>query len=499
MASKIQVRRGLKQDLPLLDSGEFGLAQDTEELFIGLGLENMQVAKQHWIDVSKFGYDTAALKLAISKLKDGDVLYFPNTGTPYLIEGEAITISVPNVTLTGTGLIQIEYGFRLGAGGFTADGLRLEATRHHTAARAFQCETATLPAGTLLKDFNIRNCKFKNFFYACDFRAGTYDMSGNEASEGYPIRDVVITNCRSETYKDLGRGNSIEKNAGHFQCIQVENIIYSENHTFGGRMASSYNAIKTNGYIRIANNYDEDNSYGSVEVENASGHVVIEGNTFKKKIWVDDSYNVSIDGNVLSDMIHITVGSDNGDARNISVTDNVATTIRVESFGLYKGGVIKNISIADNTLTGGVSYGIWVDGKYTEFALVDNNTILGTFSSGKMGIVRGSAWTSGAVCTIAEANADGSVKTQATIVNANDKTYMCVGAGTTGAVAPSHTSGTAVDGTVTWKYLKPATEVLLRQNINKGTVVVSGSGGKVYKDNNFGTTWNGTTDTLTYS
>mgnify|MGYP006983328480 CR=1 FL=1 len=35
MAHKIQVKRGNKADLPTLDAGEFGLCQDTNELFIG--------------------------------------------------------------------------------------------------------------------------------------------------------------------------------------------------------------------------------------------------------------------------------------------------------------------------------------------------------------------------------------------------------------------------------------------------------------------------------
>jgi hypothetical protein len=35
MAHKIQVKRGNKADLPTLDDGEFGLCQDTNELFIG--------------------------------------------------------------------------------------------------------------------------------------------------------------------------------------------------------------------------------------------------------------------------------------------------------------------------------------------------------------------------------------------------------------------------------------------------------------------------------
>lgn len=35
--SKIQVRRGLDQDLPALDSGEFGWSLDTQKLYIGNG------------------------------------------------------------------------------------------------------------------------------------------------------------------------------------------------------------------------------------------------------------------------------------------------------------------------------------------------------------------------------------------------------------------------------------------------------------------------------
>ena len=35
MAHKIQIKRGNKADLPTLDVGEFGLCQDTNELFIG--------------------------------------------------------------------------------------------------------------------------------------------------------------------------------------------------------------------------------------------------------------------------------------------------------------------------------------------------------------------------------------------------------------------------------------------------------------------------------
>ncbi len=43
MASKIQVRRGQKSELPALSSGELGLCEDSKELFIGVGGENEPV------------------------------------------------------------------------------------------------------------------------------------------------------------------------------------------------------------------------------------------------------------------------------------------------------------------------------------------------------------------------------------------------------------------------------------------------------------------------
>lgn len=43
MASKIQVKRGNKADLPILSDGEFGLCQDTGEIYIGNGSANLKI------------------------------------------------------------------------------------------------------------------------------------------------------------------------------------------------------------------------------------------------------------------------------------------------------------------------------------------------------------------------------------------------------------------------------------------------------------------------
>lgn len=44
MANKIQIKRGLKSQLPTLNIGEFGLCTDTKEIFLGTADENIQLA-----------------------------------------------------------------------------------------------------------------------------------------------------------------------------------------------------------------------------------------------------------------------------------------------------------------------------------------------------------------------------------------------------------------------------------------------------------------------
>ena len=180
----------------------------------------------------------------------------------------------------------------------------------------------------------------------------------------------MIENCHSVTYTD--------KNAGHFQCIQVENIAYINNRTYGGQNASSYNAIKGNGYIRVIGNYDHNNSYASCEIENGSGKAVIANNTFNSKIWVDDSHDVIVNANATKGGISVTVGSDNGDANNVIISNNACKNIRCEQFGTYKGGIIKNVNIAGNNVSGDNTHGIWIHGNAVQFARVSGNIISGT-------------------------------------------------------------------------------------------------------------------------
>lgn len=309
--------------------------------------------------------DIDAIEAAIESLRDGDVLYFPK-GT-YCMQGREVAIDRANITFMGEGLIQCDYGFRPKASNFKAIGMRMESLGYSQNCRAFMIDESD--ALTYVKNFTFKDCSFKNFFYSICAIGGAYSFDGTESEVGYPIRDVVIENCYSETYAD--------QNAGHFQCIQVENISYINNRTYGGKNASSYNAIKGNGFIRVVGNYDHNNSYASCEIENGSGNAVIANNTFNSKIWVDDSFDVVVNGNTVEEGILISVGSNNGDANNIIVSNNNCRNIRCEQFGTYLGGVIKNVNINGNNVVGDNTHGIWLHGNAVQKAKVSNNFISG--------------------------------------------------------------------------------------------------------------------------
>lgn len=313
--------------------------------------------------------DIVAIENAVNSLEPGGVLYFPK-GT-YIMQGREVFINKPHITFMGEGLIRCDYGFRPKASNFKAVGLRMESTGYSQNCRAFMIDNQAA-AGTpaqYIENFVFKDCHFTNFFYSVCAVGGAYEHDGTEAAVGYPVRDVVVENCYSTTYTN--------QNAGHFQCIQVENISYINNRTYGGQNASSYNAIKGNGFIRVIGNYDHNNSYASCEIENGTGKAVIANNTFNSKIWVDDSFDAVVNANTTENGIHITVGSNVGDAANIIVSNNTCRNIRCEQFGTYKGGIIKNVNIIGNIVKGDNTHGIWIHGNAVQAAKICNNFITG--------------------------------------------------------------------------------------------------------------------------
>ena len=314
--------------------------------------------------------DRSAIEKAIASLKEGDILFFPK-GT-YLMTGRAVEIKTANVTFMGEGLILCDYGFRVKASNFKAIGLRMEATKYSTECRAFLMENRGLSSGDsdkFIRNFTFKDCYFKNFFYAVNAIGGSYNYGEGENDSIYPVRDIVVENCFSETYTD--------QNAGHFQCIQVENISYINNRTYGGKNASSYNAIKANGFIRVVGNYDHNNSYASCELENGTCNGVVASNTFKGKIWIDDCYRIVVNGNTTEDGISVTVGTGANGVDNIAITNNSCKNVRCEQFGTYKGGVVGNLIISNNSISGDNTHGIFVNGNAAKRVKISGNIISG--------------------------------------------------------------------------------------------------------------------------
>lgn len=121
MGTKIQLRRGLKADLPTLDNGEVGFAQDTEELFIGSSSGNKKLT----FDATKYdSYDaqladiatfvnadrtgiisaSTSINNAIANASDGDEIRF-HKGT-YIIDSPIIWNK--KVTLIADGRVTLK-------------------------------------------------------------------------------------------------------------------------------------------------------------------------------------------------------------------------------------------------------------------------------------------------------------------------------------------------------------------------------------------------------
>ena len=356
----------------LLEIYDYDVVKDIMLKAYGEEMENLKVfATPQMFGASGDGVtnDIAAIEKAIDSLNPGGVLFFPK-GT-YIMQGREVLINKPHITFMGEGLIKCDYGFRPKASNFKAIGMRMESLAYSEDCRAFMIHNvATSDVLTqYIENFVFKDCHFTNFFYAVAAVGGSYTHDGTEEAVGYPVRDVIIENCYSTTYTD--------QNAGHFQSIQIENISYINNRTYGGQNASSYNAIKGNGYIRVIGNYDHNNSYASCEIENGSGKAVIANNTFNSKIWVDDSSDAVVNANTTEGGISVTVGSNVGDAENIVISNNVCKNIRCEQFGTYNGGVIKNVNIIGNVVNGDNTHGIWIHGNAVQAAKISNNFITG--------------------------------------------------------------------------------------------------------------------------
>lgn len=312
--------------------------------------------------------DTKAVAKALRELKDGDTLFFPNGN--YILSGESLGLLQNNIQITGKGTIITEEGFQIKGSNVTISNLSFKAAKYKIGSSAI---SAIAKNDDQINDIRIENVNFEGFFYSVFLKT--------ESDNTKSIHNVSITNSKSVA--------PIGKNSGHFQSIGVHNITIMGCHTYNGQNATSYNFFKPNGYIKVIGNYDHNNSYGSLEIENGGKDAVVTGNTFQSHLWIDDSENVLISNNIVNSKILLTV--ETMDTSNILISGNITGKIVLDTFGenYIKGKYIKDVTIEGNRLVGKDGYGIFINGNYSKSVNVLNNDLSGNnYTKGNIGVIR---------------------------------------------------------------------------------------------------------------
>lgn len=278
---------------------------------------------------------TAYVQAAVNGTKAGEELLF--TGGPFKFNKAVLTKSV---ILSGDARL-IHNGFIIKASNVTSNLVGIQQCwQYQTSSRGFQCWAYM--DGVDYSTIHINGNHFRGFFYATDFRGCEYEAAPDDPSNRV-LKGVNTAGCTSIAPAGVP--------AGHFQHTGVTNAKCSLCSTYGGINATSYNFINGNGYIIVDSCYDENNTYGSLEIENNRvSFAVVSGNVFGETLWIDDTANVAITGNTVAGRIFIT--SQSNDTDNITISGNVCSRISITKFGTGPLGRHKSVQVVGNTTYG---------------------------------------------------------------------------------------------------------------------------------------------------
>lgn len=207
--------------------------------------------------------------------------------------------------------------------------------------------------------------------------------------------------------------------------------------------------------FRMENCYIEKTSGWVLKIQNIGKDVTVKNNTIKVVndalsraiIALDSTFtgsHISITNNFIYSENNTQIGIDNQTTNRpqIVIKDNIMrkATIKINGTEILKNNII--------------------DGMIDPYYTVTNEPTSLYFNKGQIlhNTTPSSSGYIGWVCTTAGvANktnwAPSTTYPLNTLVNVNSKVYKCIVAGTSGSIAPSHTIGTASDGTVTWQYV----------------------------------------------
>lgn len=355
----IQIKRGMKENLPQLKDGELAFCKDTKELFVGNnGNENVGITKKvedrldavdsqlaHkpnkndlFIDVKDYGAkgdgvtdDTQSIKNAISDLRSGMTLYFPR-GT-YIVS-ETLQPTVGNITIKGqysdisaprdldiviwkfSNLVNVNIDGLFSTNTVKAQTWIKAISTHHL--HITNCATDGMKLGFDLTDCywtKIESVRMQSVYQAFQFKASTNAFQlANVSVHGAGIPSTI--------YETTTGGNitgcSFEDSSGRI------NINKSFGINIDGNYFEGYNAETVSDYIYI----------GSANYKFTCG-INIAGNLFyagaKNAITLAHVEGISIHGNSITTDNAIRLYSyDNSKQYNISYLGNYYSGSGVE-------------------------------------------------------------------------------------------------------------------------------------------------------------------------
>ncbi|WP_430509946.1 right-handed parallel beta-helix repeat-containing protein [Gottfriedia solisilvae] len=207
--------------------------------------------------------------------------------------------------------------------------------------------------------------------------------------------------------------------------------------------------------FRMEQCYIEKTSGWVLKIQNVGSDVVVKNNTIKvvndtlprSIVTLDSSFTgsqISLTNNFIYSTNNPQVGIDNQTTNRpqIVIADNIfkKTTLKINGSEVMKNNIIDGAIDPYYKVTTEPNALYYTKGQ----VLYNSNPTSGGYVGWictTAGTANKTAW---APATSYPLNA---------LVNANSKVYKCIVAGTSGAIAPSHTTGTALDGTVTWQYV----------------------------------------------
>jgi len=390
------MRKGLKSELNTLDEAEIGLATDTKEVFVGANGGNVQLATQ--TSVTALSTDSANNKKSIDSMT-GDIqqravnVMFP---PPPLVapKGDGVTddrIAIQAIIDSGVSSI------------YFPD--RVFIVSHNGQTYTGKGTGVGLKLRSNLKIFGPGTIKYKGG------QAGNFALMANV--------DDSISNCHvREITLD---GNKDNLNAG----ASVSNLVL-----FGAKNCSYKEVTSINASycgLMIRGTDPKSNSIKDCKVDN-SGYIGIQCQRHVGLKIVNNTVYNSVDNGI-----------------DIEGNDDAG--------GLTNFGFGKKIIISGNEVDGANS-GVFIES--TGQTIINGNHIfnvnVGVFvnridSGSYMNNINGNMiinmpWQANTIYHTGDR------------VVYNSKMFECTVAGTSSSIAPSHSSGTATDGTVTWSYIR---------------------------------------------